>query len=117
MSCFLDLIPDVDLRAQKFRTSWDVADEEILSVFAEQMRLIIRALHGAVEENDADRIRRQAHSLHGIGGTVGFPEISVVGEELSILAKRGDFERCRHLIERLARWQGNGDVTSVADEV
>lgn len=114
---FQDLIPDMAIRAETFRTSWDVDDEEIMRVFAEQMRLIIRALHGAVEENDADRIRRQAHSLQGMGGTAGAPEISVVGEELSQLAKQGDFERCRHLIARLDHWQGDWDATSAASGV
>jgi HPt (histidine-containing phosphotransfer) domain-containing protein len=117
MSYFLDLIPDVVLRAQKFRTSWDVADEEILSVFADQMRLSIRALHAAVEENNPELIRRQAHKLQGMGGTAGFPEISVVGEELSKCAKQDDFEGCRHLVERLDRWQANWDATSVAGGV
>lgn len=88
-----------------------------MRVFAEQMRLIIRALHGAVEANDTDGIRRQAHSLHGMGGTVGFSEISVVGEELSRLAKRGDFEHCRHLIERLDRWQGDRDAASASNGI
>jgi CheY-like chemotaxis protein/anti-sigma regulatory factor (Ser/Thr protein kinase) len=114
---FLDLIPDMVLRAEPFRTSCDIMDEEILRVFAEQMRLIIRALYGAVEDNDADRIRRQAHSLQGMGGTAGVPEISVVGEELSQLAKQGHFEQCRHLITRLDRWQGDWDATSSAGGV
>jgi len=89
MSYFLDLIPDMVLRAETFRTSGDVVDEEVLCVFADQMRLTIRALHGAIDENDADRIRRQAHSLQGMGGTAGVPEISVVGEELSQLFQQG----------------------------
>ena len=114
---FLDLIPDMVLRAETFRTSWDITDEELMRVFAEQMRLTIHALYGAVENNDADRIRRQAHSLQGMGGTAGAPEISVVGEELSRLAKQGDLERCRHLITRLERWQGDREVTSAAGGV
>ncbi len=115
MSYFLDLIPDMVLRAETFRTSGDVVDEEVLCVFADQMRLTIRALHGAIDENDADRIRRQAHSLQGMGGTAGVPEISVVGEELSQLAKQGDFARCRDLITRLDRWQGDWAASSGAN--
>ncbi len=113
---FQDLIPDMVVRAETFRTSWDIMDETILRVFAEQMRLIICALHGAIEDNDADRIRRQAHSLQGMGGTAGVPEISVVGDELSLLAKQGDFERCHQLAERLNRWQGDWGATSAASE-
>jgi len=112
ISYFSDLIPDMVLRTETFRTSGDVVDEEVLSIFEEQMRLSIHALHGAIEESDADRIRRQAHSLQGMGGTAGVPEISVVGEELSQLAKQGDFARCRDIITRLDRWQGDWRASS-----
>ncbi|MEI8205471.1 MAG: response regulator [Kiritimatiellales bacterium] len=111
---FLDVIPDLAARAETFRTSSKNINEKILRVFAEQMRLTIRVLQEAVEGGDEDSIRRQAHSLQGMGGTVGVPEISVVGEELSRLAKRGDLERCRELTERLNRWQTDWDSSSAS---
>ena len=39
-----------------------------------------------------------------MGGTLGFPEISVVGRELSIAARAGKWERCTDFAERLNRW-------------
>ncbi|MEI6219275.1 MAG: response regulator, partial [bacterium] len=104
---FHDLIPDLASRAQAFRTSADAVDEDIMRLFAEQMRLAIHALHGAIATGDMDGIRRQAHSLQGMGGTAGSPEISVVGEELSRCAKRGDLSRCGELTTRLDSWQTN----------
>lgn len=106
---FLDLIPDLAERSETFRTSSKSISEKILRVFAEQMRLTIRTLQKAVEAGDEDGIRRQAHSLQGMGGTAGVPEISVVGEELSRFAKQGDLEHCRELTVRLDCWQTDWD--------
>lgn len=111
-SCFLEIIPELAARAKTFRTSSKNVNANILRVFAEQMRLTIRALKEAIEAGHEDDIRRQAHSLQGMGGTVGVPEISVVGEELSLLAKRGELDRCRELAIRLDRWQTDWDSTS-----
>ena len=104
---FLELIPDLDLRIETYRITAEIVDEEVAQAFADQMRLISLGLHEAIESHDVERIRRQAHSLLGMGGTVGAPEISVVGEELSRLAKHGDLERCRELTMRLKLWQGD----------
>jgi HPt (histidine-containing phosphotransfer) domain-containing protein len=102
---FLDLIPDLDRRIETYRITAEILDEEVAQAFAAQMRLIILKLHEAIESHDVERIRRQAHSLLGMGGAVGAPEISVVGEELSRLAKQGDLERCRELTLQLNLWQ------------
>lgn len=107
---FCDLIPDLEARIENFRTNSAVIDDEILNLFAEQMRVIIHALQHAIHVKDVDEIRRQAHSLQGMGGTAGAPEISVVGEELSRYAKKNDLERCRQLTERLDVWQNTWEV-------
>jgi len=111
---FLDLIPDLDLRIETYRISSEIVDEEVAQAFADQMRLIILGLHEAIEGHDVERIRRKAHSLQGMGGTAGVPEISVVGDELSRLAKRGDLERCRELTVRLNLWQGDRNSISTS---
>jgi len=111
---FLDLIPDLDRRIETYRVSSEIVDEEVAQAFADQMRLIILGLHEALESKDVERLRRQGHSLQGMGGTAGVPEISVVGEELSRLAKQGDLERCRELTMRLNLWQGDWNLISNA---
>jgi HPt (histidine-containing phosphotransfer) domain-containing protein len=102
---FQDLIPDLTTRADAFRTSSDGLGDELMRLFAEQMRIIIGALHAAIATGDEEGIRAQGHSLLGMGGTAGAPEISVVGEELSRAAKRGDMDRCGELTTRLDSWQ------------
>ncbi len=114
---FLDLIPDLDVRIETYRISSESVDEEVAQAFAEQMRLLILGLHEALEGKDVERIRRAAHSLQGMGGTAGVPEISVIGEELSRLAKRGDLERCRELTVRLNLWQGDWNLLSTSGTV
>lgn len=112
---FGELIPNLAARAQEFCTSADAVDAETLRLFAEQMRMAIRALHQALAAGDVAGIRHQAHSLHGMGGSAGAPEISVVGEELSHCAKRGDLARCADLAARLERWQSDWAPTLAAD--
>lgn len=109
---FLDFIPDLELRIETYRITAEIVDEEVAKAFADQMQLIILKLHEAIESLDVERIRRQAHSLLGMGGAVGAPEISVVGEELSRLAKHGDLERCRELTMQLNLWQADRNSIS-----
>jgi len=102
---FQSLIPDISFRALAFQTSGDVVDEEILALFEKQMRLTINSLVTAIAAGDFAEVRRHAHSLQGMGGTAGSPEISVVGEELSRYAKQGDLTHCSELTTRLNDWQ------------
>ncbi len=103
-ACFAPLVPDLARRAGPFRVNPTELDADILALFVEQMVAIIRDLPSAVEKADASAIRQHAHSLMGMGGTVGEPEISVVGEDLSTAAKSGDMARCRQLAAALAQW-------------
>jgi len=102
---FQDLIPDIESRSEAYRTSLDAVDDEVLLLFSDQMRLIINALRTAIAAGNMDDVRRQAHSLQGMGGTAGAPEISVVGEELSRCAKQMNLERCGEPTARLEQWQ------------
>ena len=103
---FLDVIPDLAGRAASFRVSSEFVDEAVLAAFHRQMESIRAALASALADADMAGIRRQAHSLQGMGGAVGAPEISVVGEELSRAARSNDTARCAVLLERLADWTG-----------
>ncbi|MCX7010804.1 MAG: response regulator [Kiritimatiellaeota bacterium] len=101
---FANLIPDLDYRAAAFRVGSGEMDKEIMALFGAQMAEIIRDLPSAVWAANEIAVRRHAHSLTGMGGTVGEAEISVVGEELSVAAKAGDFARCGRLVAALQQW-------------
>lgn len=104
---FLDLIPDIPERADLFRVSNEFVDDAVLAAFERQMQASTQELRTALNAADEASIRRQAHSLQGMGGAAGVPEISVVGEELSRAAKAGDLTRCASLAARLAEWSAS----------
>ena len=101
---FAALIPDLARRSAPFRVGPGEMDAEILELFSAQLAELIRDLPAAVRAANETEVRRCAHSLTGMGGTVGEAEISVVGEELSAAAKAGDFARCGRLVAALQQW-------------
>ena len=101
---FGDLIPNLAERAEIFRVDVDVLDEEIHGIYANQIRDLVNSLTAACREHNTEIVRKHAHSLEGTGGTMGFPEISIVGWELSAAAKKPDWDRCAAIAERLKRW-------------
>jgi len=102
---FGDQIPDLEGRAALFLTDLNVVDEELLELFATEIDGAVTGLFTAVDEKDVAAIREYAHTLQGMGGTVGAPEISVLGDELSLRARAADFSRCRHLLAAFQGWR------------
>ncbi|MBU4460431.1 MAG: Hpt domain-containing protein [Verrucomicrobia bacterium] len=99
-----DLIPDVDDRAARNRVDSSAVDEEIRDLFLTEAGLMIGRLLPAPAAADSTTIRNVAHSLQGTGGAVGMPEISALGEALSLAARAADWPRCAALIDRLRQW-------------
>ena len=63
-------------------------------------------LRAAFDRGDLDEIRRHFHAFSGMGGTYGFPRISVLGDEAEGLMKSPDaaaLARCRELMDEIAR--------------
>lgn len=101
---FAAWIPDLPHRTDAFRVNTSEVDDEILALFFEQLAQNVSALAHAIAHRDTEGVRENAHSLQGTGGTVGAPELSVVGVELSAAARRGDFDRCAGLLGALHAW-------------
>jgi HPt (histidine-containing phosphotransfer) domain-containing protein len=101
---FAPLIPGLQHLADAYRVSLDEVDDEILQLFLAQLHQVVPALSQAVVARDEPMIRQAAHSLQGMGGTIGVPELSVVGMELSAAACRADFPRCQALLQALLHW-------------
>ena len=108
---FVSLMPDIREQAAEYRVDTDVIDAEILGLFTEKMRTTADALTAACARHDAQAVRDKGHSLEGMGGTLGFPEISVVGRELSRAARAEEWDRCASFAERLSRWVGTLNPT------
>ncbi len=98
-------IPDLDVRAQGFMTDLNVVDDELLALFIEEINRAVQGLTETVDAQDEMGIREHAHTLQGMGGTVGAPEISVLGEEMSARARAGAFSGCRRLLAAFQGWR------------
>lgn len=109
------LVPDLATRADVFRVYSNQVDPAIDQAFRDHMSTSMAGLRTALDQSDVAAIRRHAHSLHGMGGMVGAPEISVVGEELSASAKQNDLSRCRLLVEALEQWLTGHPNRATAD--
>ncbi len=100
----LPLIPDLAARSEAYRTDFVGMDDTLRQAFNQQIELAARGIGEAIAQADEQGIRRHAHTLQGMGGTVGLPEISVLGYDLGTAARAGDFARCRDLLRALVGW-------------
>lgn len=98
------LIPDVEAKATPFIVDTDEVDDELVEVFVDEIRRLAGELQDGLGQGDDEMIRAAAHSIKGMGGTVGLPEISVVGLEIENLAKEERLADTGKLIEALAGW-------------
>ena len=101
---FEEMIPGLRRLADAYRVNTSEVDAEILELFVAEIRKVAASLQQAVAAKDWGGIRWGAHSLQGMGGTIGAPELSVVGVEMSSAAKREDAARCASLLGGLQEW-------------
>lgn len=102
---FRGLIPDLAQRLPLFTVTEVPVDPELISLFLEQLEHNLRDVRGALAPMDSKTLQRVAHSLKGVGGTVGSPEVSVLAEELERAVAAGAQDRCRMLVDGLAQWE------------
>lgn len=102
---FEELIPGLTDRCRKFRVDTSEIDEEMLLLFREHISALVASIVSAAGRESAPDVRRDAHSLLGMGGTIGVPSLSVVAEDLSSCAKQGDYRGCLELVEGLQKWE------------
>lgn len=115
---FGNLIPDLQARTEQFRSDLNVVDDELIQLFVEELNRASIGLMNAMEHADFMEIRNHAHTLQGMGGTAGAPEISVLGEAISLSAKAEDLSRCRHYLVAFQGWlsewtQPSGQVSVI----
>lgn len=97
----------VDLgEAERFRTDEAGMGDEVMALFRSEVLDALEGLDTAVRGRDWMQVREHAHSLQGMGGAVGAPEISLVGLALSDGAKGEQAKRVEALVEALRGWAG-----------
>ena len=99
-----EVIPDLDDHLPAYTVTSEEVDHELAVLFLEQLDQNLRDLYAALEPPKPEALKRVAHSLKGVGGTLGAPEVSVLAAELELAAKAGNPARCRALIDVLAQW-------------
>jgi serine phosphatase RsbU (regulator of sigma subunit)/anti-sigma regulatory factor (Ser/Thr protein kinase)/HPt (histidine-containing phosphotransfer) domain-containing protein len=101
---FSDIVDNLSSRVHDFETDLNILDDELLELFSQEIKQSIEELQQGIQENSVEIIRDRAHSLQGMGGVAGAPEVSVVGEELSLAARAGRMDQCQKLWTALNGW-------------
>jgi PAS domain S-box-containing protein len=79
---------------------------EVVDAFLADAPTLLATLRSSLEEDDADDLRRAAHTLKSNGSTFGAGEFSELCRELELLAKSGELEGASELVDRIEREYG-----------
>jgi hypothetical protein len=99
-----DALPDIDQRLPRFRVLSGPPEADLQTFFFDYLTDLMPHLHRAGAAPDLVEVARHAHALKGTGGSVGFPELSALGERLEEMAKARQDGDARVLIDVLAKW-------------
>lgn len=99
-----DLIPKLEVRKVPFMVATDEIDDELIEVFIEELQRLTGELQQGFSGDDFEMVRMAAHSIKGMGGTIGLPEISVLALEIECAVKEDRLEDTEPLITALTSW-------------
>jgi HPt (histidine-containing phosphotransfer) domain-containing protein len=98
------LIPDLDGRISQFEVETFEMDDELVAAFCEELDRMSGELQTGLDTSDHELLRVAAHSIKGMGGTMGLPEISVLSQEIELTLRNGEMDRCKELCTALIKW-------------
>lgn len=104
-----ELIPALESRVDQFTVDTDEVDDELMEVFLDELRRLTADLLAGVSNDDSDLIRSAAHSIKGMGGTIGLPELSVLALEIENLAKEERVADTAGMVNALSEWMKNAE--------
>lgn len=99
-----ELVPDLDEKIGPFEVGEIEIDDELLEAFHEELERLSGDMQIGIETSDDEQIRLAAHSIKGMGGTMGLPEISVLAREIEMAVRGGDPARAKTLGTHLIAW-------------
>lgn len=102
-----ELVPDLAERISPFTVATDEVDDELIEVFMDELQRLTGELQDGLATSDSEMVRSAAHSIKGMGGTIGLPEISVLALDIEFLSKNNQLDESRPLVEGLAKWVGS----------
>lgn len=82
--------------------------DDLLPLFTDARRADLAELIAALDGGDMERIARIAHRMKGAAATLDVAAVESIAQQLSASAHRGDSERTRGAVHRLARWLEEG---------
>lgn len=98
------LIPDLEGRIGEFEVEAFDLDEEIMGVFRDELKRLSDDLQEGLDPLSREEVMAAAHSLKGMCGAMGLPEISVLAQEIERTLRVDDLERCSQLSIELIEW-------------
>lgn len=99
-----ELIPGLEGQLAQFVVATDEVDEELIVIFIEELVRLTGELQEGLQKNDGEMVRVAAHSIKGMGGTIGLPEISVLALTIENAAKEDRLEDSVGLVNGLVNW-------------
>ena len=97
-------VPDLDEKIGQFEVGAIDIDDELIEAFCEELALVGGDLQAGLDSSDDEQVHRAAHSMKGMGGTMGLPEISVLAREIELALRADERERFRTLCQVLIAW-------------
>jgi HPt (histidine-containing phosphotransfer) domain-containing protein len=104
MEWVVELIPDIAAKVDPFTVDTEEVDDELIEVFVDEIRRLTGELQAGLDQGDDEIVRIASHSIKGMGGTMGLPEISVLGLEIEDMAKEDRLADTKPFIDALAEW-------------
>ncbi len=99
-----ELIPSMREQLDQFVVEAEEIDDELLLVFIDELKRLTGEMQAGLRDNDANAVRSAAHSIKGMGGTIGFPELSVLGLTIENTAKENRLQDAIPLVDALMDW-------------
>ena len=97
-------IKNFDERLARYQVEFDYSNDDLLALFFEQIADSSQEIKKSLKANNLSAIAKAAHAVKGMGGTVGAPEISLLGEEMESAAKTNNHSLCENLTQLLDQW-------------
>jgi len=97
-------VPDLENRITRFEVEPFELDDELIDAFREELGRLTGDLQAGLDVLDKEKIRMAVHSIKGMSGTMGLPEISVLAQEIEMSLRAGELECARSLSNALIAW-------------
>jgi len=98
------LVPDLPNRIGRFEVETFELDEELMEAFREELDRLTSEIRTARQGDDPEILRKAVHSMKGMCGAIGLPEISVLAQEIEFMIRAENMERADELIAPLLDW-------------